>query len=56
MDSKDPKKSKQCNACKRKHVTLTIPQKLDIIRDLKVAKSKETLSLYTTLDHQLSTI
>ena len=37
-----------------KHVILTIPQKLEIIRDLKVAKSKERSWLYMTLDHQLS--
>jgi hypothetical protein len=38
MGSKDPKMSKQGTAGKRKHLTLTIPQKLE---GLKVAKAKE---------------
>ena len=32
MASKDPKMSNQGTAGKRKHVTLMVPQKLDIIR------------------------
>ena len=32
MASKDPKRSKQCAAGKKKHLTLMIPQKPEIIR------------------------
>jgi hypothetical protein len=39
MVSKAAKISKQFAAGKRKHVTLTIPQQLQIIGDLKVAKA-----------------
>jgi hypothetical protein len=39
MASNDAKNSKQGAAGKRKHVTLTIPQKLGIIRGLKSGKS-----------------
>jgi hypothetical protein len=39
MASKDPKMSKQGTADKRKHITLMIPQKLEII-------SRNTVSLY----------
>jgi hypothetical protein len=43
MASKDPKMSKQGTAGKRKPVTLMIPQKLEIIRRLEVAKAKMCL-------------
>jgi hypothetical protein len=47
--SKDPKMSKQGTADKRKHVTLTIPQKPEIIRKLESGKkNEETLQLHTT--------
>jgi hypothetical protein len=38
MASKDPKVSKQGTTGKRKHVTLMIPQKLEIIRRLESGK------------------
>jgi hypothetical protein len=42
---KDPKMSKQCTAGKRKHVTLTVFQKLAYIgRLLIVAKAEEFMS------------
>jgi hypothetical protein len=52
--SKDPKMSKQGSAGKRKHVTLTIPQKPEIIRKLKSGKKlREDTASYNTV---LSTI
>ena len=39
MVSKDPKISKPCAAGKTKHVTLTTPQKLEIIRMFECGKS-----------------
>jgi hypothetical protein len=41
MDSKDPKLSKQDTAGKRKHVTLIIPQKLEVIRSVGSGKAEE---------------
>ena len=52
--SKNPKMSKQGTACKRKHVTLTIPKKPEIIRKLQSGKTEERLWLHTTQDCQLS--
>jgi hypothetical protein len=40
MASKDPKVSKQGTAGKKKHVTLLIPQKLEIIGRLESGKSQ----------------
>ena len=52
--SKDPKMSKQGTAGKRKHVTLTIPQKPEIIGKLKSGKKwREVTASYNTV---LSTI
>jgi hypothetical protein len=46
MDSKAPKMSKQGTACKRKHVTLTIPDKLEIIWKLQSGRSqREVMAL-----------
>jgi hypothetical protein len=39
MASKDPKMSRQGTAGKKKHVTLMIPQKLEIIRRLESDES-----------------
>jgi hypothetical protein len=39
MASKHPNMSKRGNAGKRKHVTLTIPQKHEVIRRLKSGES-----------------
>ena len=58
MASKDPKMSKQGTAGKRKHVTLLIPQKLQIIARFESGKSqKEVMASYksgmsTTHDKQ----
>jgi hypothetical protein len=38
MASEDPKMGKQGTACKRKHRTVTIPQKGEIIRRLESGK------------------
>ena len=47
MASKDPKMSKQGTAGKRKHVTLTIPYKLQIIASLESGESqKEVMASY----------
>ena len=45
--------SKQGTAGKRKHVTLTVPQKLIILRGLKVAQAEVWLWLHTMLGSQL---
>jgi hypothetical protein len=46
--SVDPNISKQGTAGKRKHVSSTIPQKLEIIRRLESGKSlREFLALYS---------
>jgi hypothetical protein len=50
---KDPKMSKQGTAGKRKNVTLTVPQKLTIVRGLKVAQAEVWLWLRTMLGSQL---
>jgi hypothetical protein len=49
MASKDPKINKQGTAGKRKHVTVTVPQKLVIIGGLEMAKAKVWLWHHTTL-------
>jgi hypothetical protein len=47
MTLKDANMNKQCTADKRKHVTLTIPQKLQIIRGLDSDESqREVMALY----------
>jgi hypothetical protein len=47
MASKDPKISTQGKAGKRKHITLMIPQKLQIIARLESGKSqKEVMASY----------
>jgi hypothetical protein len=47
MASKDPKMSEQVTPGKRKHVTLMIPQKLQIIAGLESGKSqKEVMTSY----------
>jgi hypothetical protein len=51
--SKDPKTIKQGTAGKRKRVTSTIPQKLEITADVK---SEVWLWLHTLFNHQLSII
>jgi hypothetical protein len=43
MDSKGPKMSKQGTA-KKKHVTLMIPQKLEIIRNFESGKSQSVVT------------
>jgi hypothetical protein len=49
MASKHPKTSKQGTADKRKYVTLTIPQKLEIIRRPETGKSqRELMASYNT--------
>jgi hypothetical protein len=45
MASKDPKVSKQGTADKRTHVTLMIPQKLEIIRRLETDKSQSVVNI-----------
>jgi hypothetical protein len=46
--SKDPKMSKQGTAGKRKHVTLTIPQKTEIIRRPESGTSqREVMASYS---------
>jgi hypothetical protein len=42
MASEDPKMGTPCTASKRKHITSTIPQKLEVIKRLKVMKVEET--------------
>jgi len=53
MVSKDPKMSKQGTARKRKRATLTVPQKLIIVRGLKVAQAEVWLWLHTMLGSHL---
>jgi hypothetical protein len=53
MAFKDLKKSKQGTFGKRNHITLMIPQKVEIIRKLKEAKTEVWLWLHKTLDYQL---
>jgi hypothetical protein len=43
MASEDPKMSKQHTAGKRKHTSLTIPQKPDIIRKLESGKNRRVI-------------
>lgn len=43
MASEDPKMSKQGTAGKRKHVTLMIHQKIEIIRRLESGKSQSVV-------------
>jgi len=40
MASEDPRVSKQCAFGKRQHITLMIPQNLEIIRRLESGKSQ----------------
>lgn len=54
--SKDPKISKHGTANHRKHITLTIPQKCEVIRWLESGEAEERLGLHTTRDHQLGMI
>ena len=53
MASKDPKMSKQGTAGKKKHATLIVPQKLIIVRGLKVAQAEVWLWFHTVLGSQL---
>jgi hypothetical protein len=47
MTLKDAKMSKQGTACKRKHITLTISQNLEIIRRLESAgNQREVMASY----------
>jgi hypothetical protein len=43
MASEDPKMSKQGTAGKRKHVTLTVPQKLETTRRLESGESQKVI-------------
>jgi hypothetical protein len=43
MASKGPQRSKQGTAGKRKHITLMLPQKLQIIRRLKSGKRQQEI-------------
>ena len=45
--------SKHGTASMQKHITLTIHQKLEIIRRPASGKSQKGLWLHTTLDHHL---
>jgi hypothetical protein len=56
MASKDTKMSKQHTAAKRKHVTLIIPQKLEMIRRLESGETKVLSWLHTTFDCYLCMI
>jgi hypothetical protein len=49
MASKDPNMSKQGTAGKRKHVTRTIPQKMEIIRKLKSGESQREVMASLTI-------
>ena len=53
MISEDPKMSKQGTAGKSMHVTLTIHQKLIVVRGLKVTQAEVWLWLHTMLGSQL---
>jgi len=53
MAAKDPRMNKQGTAGKRKHATLTVPEKLIIVRGLKVAQAEVWLWLHTMLGSQL---
>jgi hypothetical protein len=54
MASQDTNMSKQRAVGKRKHETLTIPKKLEIIRGLKVAQAAVWSRLHKTLACQPS--
>ena len=54
MASEESKMCEQGAAGKRKHATVTVPQKLVIVRGLKVTQAEVWLWLHKTLDHQLS--
>jgi len=53
MAAKDPRMNKEGTAGKRKHATVTVPQKLVIVRGLKVTQAEVWLWLRTMLDSQL---
>jgi hypothetical protein len=53
MAAKYPRMNKEGTAGKRKHATVTVPQKLVIVRGLKVAQAEVWLWLHTMLDSQL---
>jgi hypothetical protein len=44
MTSEDPKMSKQDTARKRKHITSTIPQKLEITRKIESGESRREVT------------
>ena len=56
MASKNPKMNKQGTAGNSIQVTLTIPQKFEIIRTLEVVKARVWLWFHTKLDYQISII
>jgi hypothetical protein len=43
MASEDPKMSTQCVVGKRQHITLMIPQNLEVIRRLESGKSQNVV-------------
>jgi hypothetical protein len=53
MASDGPKMRKKSTVGKRKHVTVTIPQKLEIIRRLESGDSQGMVHLHRAMDDQL---
>jgi len=53
MASENPDVSNQGTAGKRKHVTLMVPQKLEISRSLECGEDHGRLWLHTTLGHEI---